>query len=172
MKIPWVEGFPDRGTLAGAYPKLARPVWGHPVRMVLLGGPLWSIWSHYDQAADRTAPCSGEGQCAYCPDPGRRADGYLAAFDREEGRRRVVHLTDSGLAQFERATAQTSDYRGLLIEVSRADRRRMARQVVKLLGLTATGSLPPWFDVRPFVGRAFGMVHWEVEKVQDAGAEQ
>lgn len=157
MSIPWIEGYPADAPARRDYPLLWRPNVATPVKAVLLGGKLYCCLCHYDRTIGHNVPCLGEGRCRYCPDAGIRPEGYLPAFDPLTRRKRVLVMTDSATAGFQRATFQRPDWRGAIVELKRMDGRRNARVGCRIVGEAAVNALPPAFDVRAALERVWGL---------------
>lgn len=169
MSIDWIEGFPSAHMRRREIPVLCRPTWDSPVKVVLLGNRLLTVLLHFDTTALRTVPCVGANHCPYCPDPKIRAEGFLAAWCPRKRAKRVAQFSDSALASLERATASRPDWRGLIVELKRADRRHNSRVVLSILGIAAVNGLPQEFDHRPSVERVWGMAPHAIEATHGRG---
>lgn len=171
MSDPWTVGRPAECVRAAVRPRVLNATYNNPVRCYLLDSVVWSRWMHYDGTHNRVVPCCRTPDCAYCPDPTARVNGYIAAFSHELNKPGILYVSDLALADLARITSEYTDSRGLQVETYRKDKRSASPMHCRYLGCTNPKNLPPSFDPRALLERMWGFnpAHITPSSAADAG---
>lgn len=158
---------PARRPLERQWHRVVYPRGQSPLVFVALSDFVEGVWTHWDDAIDRTTCCYDPEKCVFCKaGQPRRFTGYVAGMILPARDFGAVSVTDHAARQLRELRLLDSGLRGKQVTLFRQLPHKNAPVHVQISGWPTKETLPKPFDVRPHLQRLWGFVITHREQIE------